>query len=203
MEFLEIHPVNPQPRYITKAVETLKTGGLLIYPTDTLYAIGCDIYNREAIEKLYLVKNESEEKLFSIIINDFKNISTYAKVSDYAFKIMKKNTPGPYTFILPASKDVPKKLWSKRNTVGIRIPDNKTILQLAEEFGSPILSSTVTNRKGEVLLDIEEIKLIFNNRIDLMLSIGALKGMESTIVDLSEDEGKILRVGAGSTDILN
>ncbi len=203
MEYFELHPVTPQLRYINKAIDVLREGGVIIYPTDTVYGFGCDIYNKEALERIYFIKNEAMTKLFSFIIPDFKDIATYAKVSDYAYRTMKKLTPGPYTFVLPAAKEVPKKLWTKRKTVGIRIPNHNIALTLASELGHPIVSTSVTNRKGELLFDPEEIRLLFNTQVDLMLASGALEGVPSTIVDLSEDEPEIIREGAGDTSIFS
>jgi tRNA threonylcarbamoyl adenosine modification protein (Sua5/YciO/YrdC/YwlC family) len=201
MEYYELHPDNPQLRYINKAVEVLRNGGVIIYPTDTIYGIGCDIFNREAIERVYWIKNESSTKLFSFICPDLKNISKYAKVSDFAYRSMKKLLPGPYTFVLPAAKEVPKKLLTKRKTVGIRIPNNQIALTLAKELGNPILSTSVTNRKGEVLYDPIEIKTIFNIQVDLMLAAGALEGEPSSVVDISDGEAVVLREGAGDISI--
>jgi tRNA threonylcarbamoyl adenosine modification protein (Sua5/YciO/YrdC/YwlC family) len=201
MEYYELHPVTPQLRYINKAVEVLQNGGVIIYPTDTIYGIGCDIFNKEALERVYTIKHEAGTKLFSFICSDLKDISKYAKVSDYAYKAMKKLLPGAYTFVLPAAKEVPKKLWTKRNTVGIRIPDNPIALTLTKELGRPIVSTSVTNRKGDVLYDPSEIKVIFNMQIDLMLAHGALKGKPSSIVDLSGDEPEIIRKGAGDVSM--
>ena len=197
MEYYELHPETPQLRYINKAVEVLRDGGVIIYPTDTVYGIGCDIFNKEALERVYWIKNEATTKLFSFICSDLKDISKYAKVSDYAYRTMKKLFPGPYTFVLPAAKEVPKKLWTKRKTVGIRIPNNQIALTLAKELGHPIISTSVTNRKGEVLFDPIEIKTIFNLQVDLMLASGALEGQPSTIVDISNSEPVVIREGAG------
>jgi tRNA threonylcarbamoyl adenosine modification protein (Sua5/YciO/YrdC/YwlC family) len=201
MEFYELHPVTPQLRYINKAVEVLQSGGVIIYPTDTIYGIGCDIFNKEALERVYSIKHEAGTKLFSFICSDLKDISKYAKVSDYAYKAMKKLLPGPYTFVLPAAKEVPKTLWTKRNTVGIRIPDNTIALTLTKELGHPIVSTSVTSRKGEVLYDPAEIKAIFNTQVDLMLSHGALNGKASSIVDLSGEQPEVLRKGAGDVSL--
>lgn len=201
MEFYELHPITPQKRYIDKAVELLKKGGVIIYPTDTVYGIGCDIYNREALERIFYIKNDTVTKLFSFVCSDLKDISKYAKVSDYAYRTMKHLLPGPYTFVLPAAKDVPKKLWTKRKTVGIRIPKNKIALTLAKEVGNPIISTSVTNRIGEVLIDPLEIKNIFNSQIDLMLSSGYLSNIPSSIIDLSEDSPEIIRKGAGDVSL--
>jgi tRNA threonylcarbamoyl adenosine modification protein (Sua5/YciO/YrdC/YwlC family) len=201
MEFYELHPVTPQLRFINKAVEILKSGGVIIYPTDTVYGIGCDIFNKEALDRVYTIKHDSGTKLFSFICPNLKDISKYARVSDFAYKSMKKLLPGPYTFVLPAAREVPKKLWTKRDTVGIRVPDNQIALTLAKEMGNPIISTSVTNRKGEVLYNPEEIQAIFNLQVDLMLSIGPLDGIPSSIIDLSKDEAEILREGAGDVSM--
>ena len=197
MEYYEMHPVTPQMRYITKAVEVLRSGGVIIYPTDTIYGIGCDIFNKSALERIYEIKQDSGTKLFGFICPDLKDISKYAKVSDYAYKSMRKLLPGPYTFILPAAKEVPKKLWSKRKTVGIRVPNNNIALTLTRELGNPIISTSVTNRKGDTLYDPLEIQTVFNTSVNLMLSSGALEGQPSSIIDISNSEPKILREGAG------
>jgi len=162
MEYYELHPVTPQLRFINKAVEVMRDGGVIIYPTDTVYGFGCDIFNHDALQRIYDIKHESGTKLFSFICPDLKDISKYAKVSDYAYKTMKKLLPGPYTFVLPAAREVPKTLWTKRKTVGIRVPDNQIALTLAKELGNPIVSTSVTKRKGELLFDPEEIRSIFN-----------------------------------------
>jgi tRNA threonylcarbamoyl adenosine modification protein (Sua5/YciO/YrdC/YwlC family) len=197
MEFYELHPITPQMRYINKAVEVLKEGGVIIYPTDTVYGIGCDIYNKKALERVFAIKQDSGTKLFSFVIPNLKDIAKYAKVSDFAYKSMRHLLPGPYTFILPAAREVPKKLWSKRQTVGIRIPKHNVALTLAKELGNPIISTSVTNRKGLVLYDPLEIKMIFNTQVDLMLASGNLQGEPSSIIDLSSDTPEIIRYGAG------
>jgi len=201
MEFYELHHINPQLRFINKAITVLKEGGLIIYPTDTVYGIGCDIFNKEAVERVFSIKNEDQKKLLSFVCPDLKDISKYAKVSDASYKIMRKLLPGPYTFILPASKEAPKILWTKRKTVGIRIPDNPIALTLAKELGYPILSTSVTNRKGDILFDPSEIQAIFDPSVDLMLSVGSLGSTPSTIIDLSNDEPEIIRKGAGEVSI--
>ncbi|UCH66025.1 MAG: threonylcarbamoyl-AMP synthase [Ignavibacterium sp.] len=201
MEYYELHPDNPQIRYINRAVEILREGGIIIYPTDTVYGIGCDIFNKAALDRVRTIKNDPDIKLLSFICPNFKNISNYAKVSDYAYRNMKYLLPGPYTFILPAAKQVPKKLWTKRNTVGIRIPDHNVALKIVEELGNPIVSTSVTNRKGNVLVDPLEIKAIFNNQVDLMLASGNLAGKPSSIIDLSNDEPEVIREGAGDVSL--
>jgi tRNA threonylcarbamoyl adenosine modification protein (Sua5/YciO/YrdC/YwlC family) len=197
MEFFELHPENPQLRYINKAVDVLKGGGVIIFPTDTYYGLGCDLFNKSGIEQLFSIKHESDTKLFSFICADLKDISKYAKVSDYAYKAMKKLLPGPYTFILPAAKIVPKKLWDKRKTVGIRVPDHPISQQIARFLGNPIVSTSVSNRKGEPLFDHFEIKNIFHSSVDLMLASGNMSHKPSSVVDLSGEEPEIIREGAG------
>lgn len=199
MEYFELHPETPQLRYINKAVSVLKEGGVIIYPTDTVYGIGCDIFNKNALERIFAIKNDS--KLFSFVCSDLKDIAKYAKVTDYAYRTMRHLLPGPYTFILPAAKLVPKKLWSKRKTVGIRIPNNQVCMKLVSELGNPIISTSTTNRKGEMIYDPFEIQNIFNNQVDLMLSIGPLMGELSTVVDLSNEEPEVLRKGAGDVSL--
>ena len=197
MEYYEIHLLNPQQRFINKAIKVLKAGGIIIYPTDTVYGIGCDIFNKAAIGRIQEIKNNPDIKLLSFICPNLKDISKYAKVSDYAYKTMKHLLPGPYTFILPAAKQVPKKLWNKRKSVGIRVPDHKIAMSIVEGLGNPIISTSATNRKGEVLFDPLEIKNIFHSQVDLMLASGNLNGTPSSVIDLSEDTPVIVRQGAG------
>jgi tRNA threonylcarbamoyl adenosine modification protein (Sua5/YciO/YrdC/YwlC family) len=197
MEFFELHPKNPQLRFLNKAVDVLKNGGVIIFPTDTYYGLGCDLFNKNGIEQLFSIKHESDTKLFSFICSDLKDISTYAKVSDYAYKAMKKLLPGPYTFILPAAKIVPKKLWDKRKTVGIRVPDHPVTLQLVQLLGNPIVSTSVSNRKGEPLTDPFEIRNIFNSQVELMLASDNLSHKPSSVVDLSSEKPEVIREGAG------
>ena len=201
MEYYELHPVNPELRFINKAVKILQDGGVIIYPTDTVYGIGCDIFNKQALDRVKEIKSNPDIKLLSFICPDLKDISKYAKVSDYAYKTMKHLLPGPYTFILPAAKNVPKKLWSKRKTVGIRIPDHPVALKIVEVLGNPIVSTSTTTRKGELILDPLEIKSVFNFQVDLMLASGNLSGKPSSVIDLSDEEPVIVREGAGDISI--
>lgn len=201
MEFYELHPENPQLRYINKAVDVLKNGGVIIYPTDTVYGIGCDIFNLHALERIFTIKNESAEKLFSFVCSDLKDISKYAIVSDYAYRTMKHLLPGPYTFILPAAKLVPKTLWSKRKTVGIRVPNHNVTLSLVKELGNPIISTSATNRKGGILVDPSEIRAIFNSQVDLMLASGSISSNPSSVIDLSDEAPEVIREGAGDVSL--
>lgn len=201
MEYFDLHPVTPQQRLIHKAAEVIKNGGIIIYPTDTVYGLGCDIFNKQALERLFQIKNDAITKLFSFVCADLKDIAKYAKVSDYAYRTMKHLLPGAYTFVLPAAKDVPKKLWSKRKTVGIRVPKNEISLAIARAVGNPIISTSVTNRKGEVLSDVNEIRAIFNPLVDLMLSVGKLSNQPSSVIDLSNGTPEVIRIGAGDVTL--
>ena len=149
---ININPQNPQQRLIRKVVEILKAGGIVVYPTDTYYGIGCDLMNRKAIEKIYQLKRRDQDKPFSFICSDLKNISDYAKVSNYAYKTMKRLLPGPYTFILEGSKLVPKIMLTKRKTAGIRVPDNAICLALVRELGHPIITTSATTAGRRQLL---------------------------------------------------
>jgi len=197
MDYYELHPVNPELRFINKAIKILHEGGVIIYPTDTVYGIGCDIYNKEALDRVRQIKSNPDIKLLSFICPNLKDIAKYVRVSDYAYKTMKRLLPGPYTFILPAAKNVPKKLWSKRKTVGIRIPDHPVALKIVEGLGNPIVSTSTTTRKGELLIDPLEIKSVFDFQVDLMLASGNLLGKPSSVIDLSQEEPVIVREGAG------
>jgi tRNA threonylcarbamoyl adenosine modification protein (Sua5/YciO/YrdC/YwlC family) len=201
---LKIHPVTPEARIIRKAAEVLAAGGIIIYPTDTVYGIGCSIENKNAIERIYLVKRQRIDKPFSFVCSDLTNISEYAHVSNAAFKIMKHLIPGPYTFILPAArmKQLPKILVSKRRTVGVRVPDSLATLGIVRELGHPILSTSVTDENGEVLADPDVFIELFNNAVDLILDGGALATQQSTVLDLTGDEAVVVRKGAGDISML-
>ncbi len=201
---LKIHPINPEPRLISKAVEVLQHGGIIIYPTDTVYGIGCSIENKNAIEKIYLIKRQREDKPFSFVCSDLTHISSYAHVSNTAFKIMKRLIPGPYTFILPSQrmKHLPKILISKRKTVGIRVPESPIALALVQSLGNPVLSTSVTSPDGEILNDPEEIIRHFNNRVEMILDGGPLVSAPSTVIDLTGNEPEVVRYGAGSIALL-
>ena len=200
---LKIHPDNPEQRLIGKAVEVLRAGGVAIYPTDTVYGIGCSVGNKSAIEKIYLIKRQRQDKPFSFVCADLKNISEYAHVSNAAFKTIKRLIPGPYTFILPAArmKHLPKILISKRKTVGIRVPASPTTLALVQALGHPILSTSVTTEEGEVLNDPGEIVRTFQHRVELIIDGGLLTSEPSTVIDFTAEQPEIIRQGAGVVDV--
>lgn len=194
---LPIHGQNPQMRLIHKAVEILRQGGLVIYPTDTVYGLGCSLFNKKGIEKIYDIKKHDRKQPFSFICADLKDISRYAIVSDFAYKTMKRLLPGPYTFVLEASRLVPKIILPKRQTTGIRVPDNAICLALVGELGEPIISTSVKNDKGEFISDPREIEETFRRRVDLVIDGGILSSEPSSILSLMEDEVEVIRVGKG------
>jgi len=200
---IAIHPVNPEARLIRKAVDVLRAGGVIIYPTDTVYGMGCSADNKNAIERIHLIKRQREDKPFSFVCSDLKHISEYAHVSNQAFKIMKHLIPGPYTFVLPAARmrSLPRILVSKRKTVGIRVPDSPTTLALVKELGHPILSTSVTLQNGDLLNDPDRIAENFNNLVELIIDGGNLTSDPSSVIDLTGDEPRVIRAGAGDVSM--
>ena len=192
---------NPNPREIRKIVEVLRDGGIIIYPTDTVYGLGCDITNSKAVEKVARIKGVNVEKNnFSFICSDFSHLSVYTKpIPNSTFKLIKKNLPGPFTFILEASNNVPKYFKGKKKTVGIRIPDNNIICEIVAELGNPILSTSVHDEDEilEYTTDPELIYEKYQNIVDLVIDGGTGELQPSTIVDCSNHEIKILREGKG------
>ena len=197
----KINPKNPQERLITNVVEILKKGGVIAYPTDTYYGIGCDIMNKKAIEKIYQLKHRNKIKPFSFICSGLKNISNYAKVSNYAYKTMKRLLPGPYTFILAGSKLVPKIMLTKRKTAGIRVPDNSICLALIEALGNPIISTSATKPDGTIIYDPSLIHDFYHPRIDMVIDGGPVPGLPSSVISLINDIPEIIRKGRGDISI--
>ncbi|MFH1075872.1 MAG: L-threonylcarbamoyladenylate synthase [Pseudomonadota bacterium] len=194
---IEINPQNPQPRLVERVVSILKQGGVIAYPTDTSYGIGCDIFNKQGIQKIYRLKKQVITKPFSLVCCDLKDISQYAKVSNYAYKTMRKLLPGPYTFILPGSRIVPNLMLTRRKTVGIRVPNNTICVTLVQNFGNPILNTTATNQDGEILTNPEEIKDIFRGQLDIVIHGGPVPGKPSSVVSLIDDIPEVIREGLG------
>jgi tRNA threonylcarbamoyl adenosine modification protein (Sua5/YciO/YrdC/YwlC family) len=201
---VKIHLQNPEPRLVRKAAEILAAGGIVIYPTDTVYGLGCSVANKNAIEKIYLIKRQRTDKPFSFICSDLTHISEYARVSNAAFKTMKHLIPGPYTFILPAGrmKALPRILVSRRKSVGIRVPNSQVALALVEQLGHPILSTSVTTEDGELLNDPAVIGEHFNNIVDMIIDGGVLTSEPSTILDLTDESPVVVRHGAGDVSML-
>ena len=199
---LTINPDNPQQRLIGRVVGLLKSGGLIAYPTDTYYGIGCDIMNKRAIEKIYQLKQRSRNQPFSFICADLKHISRYAKVSNYAYKTMRRLLPGPYTFILPGSKLVPKIMLTRRKTAGIRVPANNICLALVAALGNPVISTSATTPDGEVFHDASLIHDHFGPRLDAVIDGGPVAGLPSSVVSLEDDIPEIIREGLGDISLL-
>ena len=198
---IKVNPNNPPSRLIQRAVDTLMKGGIVVYPTDTHYGIGCDILNKKAIERIYQLKQRNKSKPFSFICSGLKNISDYAKVSNYAYKTMRRLLPGPYTFILEGSKLVPKIMLTKRKTAGIRVPDHKICLELVEGLGNPIINTSATMPDGSILNDASLIHDIFKNRIDLVIDGDIVPGKPSSVISLINDTPEVIRKGTGDVSI--
>jgi tRNA threonylcarbamoyl adenosine modification protein (Sua5/YciO/YrdC/YwlC family) len=198
---IEINTRNPQQRLITKVVEVIKKGGIIAYPTDTYYGIGCDIMNKKAIEKIYLLKQRDKIKPFSFLCSDLKNISHYAKVSNFAYKTMRRLLPGPYTFVLEGSKLVPKIMLTKRKTAGIRVPDNSICLELVKELGNPIISTSASMPDGTLFFDPSLIHDYFQSRIDIVIDGGPVPGFPSSVISLINDMPEVIREGRGDVSL--
>jgi tRNA threonylcarbamoyl adenosine modification protein (Sua5/YciO/YrdC/YwlC family) len=198
---ININPKNPQLRLIRMVAEALKDGATIAYPTDTYYGIGCDLMNRKAAGKIYRLKRRSQKKPFSFICSDLKNISQYAKVSNYAYKTMKRLLPGPYTFVLEGSKAVPKMMLSAQKTAGIRVPDHPICLALVRELGHPIISTTATLSQGDILTDASAIFDALGAQIDIVIDGGVVGGRPSSVVSLIGDVPEVIRQGLGDVSI--
>ncbi|MFH0810316.1 MAG: L-threonylcarbamoyladenylate synthase [Pseudomonadota bacterium] len=194
---LKVNRANPQPRHIATTVEILRQGGVVVYPTDTFYGIGCDIFNKKAMERVYRLKKRPKDKPFSFICSSLTDISHYAQVSNYAYKTMKRLLPGPYTFLLEGSRLVPKIMLTKRRVVGIRVPDNNIALSIVSGLGHPIVSTSATTPDGEVLTDPELIQESLGKEVDLVIDAGPLGFEPSSIVSLIADVPEVVRAGKG------
>jgi tRNA threonylcarbamoyl adenosine modification protein (Sua5/YciO/YrdC/YwlC family) len=195
---LEINPNHPEPRKIKQVTEVIANGGIIAYPTDTYYGIGCDLFNKDSIEKIYKLKRRSAHQPFSFICSDLKNISEYAQVTNYAYKTMKRLLPGPYTFILEGSRLVPKIMLTKRRTVGIRVPDHAICLAIVQELGHPIISTSATDPETNSILETPlEIKNKLGHALDLIIDGGNVNGKASSVISLIDDTPEVLREGAG------
>jgi tRNA threonylcarbamoyl adenosine modification protein (Sua5/YciO/YrdC/YwlC family) len=196
---LHLHPVNPQPRNIKAIVECLLDGGVIIYPTDTIYGLGCDIFQHKAIERICQIKQVDPARAqLSFICYDLSDLSKYTKsISTPLYRMLKTYLPGPYTFILPASKQVPKILKSRKDTIGLRVPDNKIALELVKELGHPILSSSLPGEMVEEYTDPEIIHDKFQHLVDMVVDGGIGGITPSTVVDCTGEEPQVLRMGLG------
>jgi tRNA threonylcarbamoyl adenosine modification protein (Sua5/YciO/YrdC/YwlC family) len=198
---IEINPQNPQERLIQRVVEILRGGGVIAYPTDTYYGIGCDIMNKKAIERIYQLKQRDRKKPFSFICSGLKNISAYAKVSNYAYKTMRRLLPGPYTFILDGSKLVPQIMLTRRKTAGIRVPDNTICLGLVESLGNPVISTSAASPDGTLFYEPSFIDDFFGSRLDAVIDGGPVPGQPSSVISLTDDMPEVIRKGIGDVSI--
>lgn len=194
---LAINPDNPQERLIAKVVEVLERGGIIAYPTDTTYGIGCSIFNKKGIERIYLLKQREKKKPFSFICSDLSEVARYAKVSNYAFKVMKRLLPGPYTFVMEASSIVPDLVQTKQKTVGIRIPDNPICLSLVQNLGHPIITTSANLSGEEPIGDPFFVEQLLGKQLDLIVDGGFLSAEVSSVVSLVGDVPEVLRKGMG------
>jgi tRNA threonylcarbamoyl adenosine modification protein (Sua5/YciO/YrdC/YwlC family) len=196
---IQIHPDNPQPRLIRQVVECLKDGGVIVYPTDTIYGLGCDINQHKAIDRICKLKQVDPQKAqLSFICRDLSHLSDFTRPIDRPlYRMLKSYLPGPYTFILPASKQVPKILQSKKSTIGLRVPDNTICQHILEELGNPILSASLPGDMVEEYTDPEVIYENFGDKVDFVIDGGIGSMTPSTIVDCTTDEWTVIRQGKG------
>jgi tRNA threonylcarbamoyl adenosine modification protein (Sua5/YciO/YrdC/YwlC family) len=202
-QFFQIHPDNPQARLIHQAVDIIRDGGVVIYPTDSSYALGCHIGDKDALERIRQIRRLDDKHNFTLVCRDLSEVSQYTKMDNTAYRIIKSLTPGAYTFVLPATKEVPKRLMhAKRKTIGIRIPDNHIALALAEELGEPIMSTTLILPGDDApLTDPYDMKDTLGNQVDLIID-GGYCGFEATTVVLMHDgETRLGRVGKGDPSL--
>jgi tRNA threonylcarbamoyl adenosine modification protein (Sua5/YciO/YrdC/YwlC family) len=198
---LQINPQNPQKRLIRRAVEVLRNGGIIAYPTDTFYGIGCDIFNKNGIERIYHLKRRPKKQPFSFICADLKHISEFAQVTNYAYKTMNRLLPGPYTFVLEGTRLVPKIMLNKRRTVGIRVPNHAISLAIVRELGHPIISTSATEPDGNILETPFEIEERLGHVLDLIIDGGPMVSRPSSVVSLIGDVPDIIREGQGDVNL--
>lgn len=194
---LQINPHNPQPRLISKVSELVRNGGVIAYPTDTTYGIGCSIFCKHAIDRIYQLKQREKKKPFSFICADLSEVARYGKVSNYAFKIMKRYLPGPYTFVLDASSIVPDLLTTKQKTVGIRIPANNICMALVSELGHPIVTTSANISGEDPIGDPFMVESQLGKQLDMVIDGGVLSPDVSSVVSLIGDSPEVLRKGVG------
>ncbi len=202
VEVQEINPAHPHRRLLVHAARILRAGGVVVYPTDTIYGLGADLFHKGAMERIMRIKKASRQKLLSFICPDLKEIARWAHVPDYAYRIMRRITPGKFTFVLRASREVPRILLQKRDTVGIRIPESAVAVGLALELGNPLLSTSVPMGADDFFTDPLEIAERYRHDLDLILDAGVLANEPSTVVDFTGDAPLLLRAGAGDTALL-
>ena len=197
-QYFSVHPDNPQPRLIKHAVEIIRDGGVIAYPTDSCYALGCHIGDKAAMERIRRIRKVDERHHFTLVCRDLSEVGQFAKVDNLQFRLMRANTPGSYTFILRATRDLPRRLLTPRHTIGVRIPDHPVPLALLQELGEPLLSSTLSlPAHGVALNDATEIRRHLEHELDLVIDSGPCNGEVTTVVDLSTEAPRLVREGKG------
>lgn len=191
---------HPNPRHLERATQVLQTGGLLAYPTDTYYGVGCDLFSKKAIERLYALKGRDRRKPLSFLCADLSDVARYAHVTNFGYRTMRRLTPGPFTFVLEATKVVPQMMTSKQQQVGIRVPDAPLVRALAARLGHPLVTSSATDDEGNPLIDPKDIKDVLGHGLDLILDGGIQPNEPSTVVSLINDQVDILRQGKGRVE---
>ncbi|SPB16843.1 Sua5/YciO/YrdC/YwlC [Caballeronia novacaledonica] len=201
-QFFRIHPDNPQPRLINQAVQIIKDGGLVALPTDSSYALGCHLDDKDAVERLRRIRGIDDKQLLSLLVRDLSELSNFAMVDNQQYRLIKSVTPGPYVFVLQATKEVPRRLsHPSRKTIGLRVPDHRITLDLLEALGEPLLASTlILPPDTEPLNDPEEIRERLEKQVELVIDSGACPAEPSTVIDLSSGEPVLVRAGRGSLE---
>jgi len=198
---LDINPQHPEPRKVRRAVEALEAGEVIAYPTDTVYGLGCDLFNKKAIDRLYQIKGMPTTQQLAFICPDLGDIARYAVVDNQAYRTLRRLLPGPYCFLLPATREVPRMIQSKKKTVGIRIPNHPVILAIVRGLGRPVISTTACRPGEDALIDPHEIDDAFRD-LGLVLDAGACGVIPTTVVDLTAGQAQVVREGAGAVDAL-
>lgn len=203
-QYFEIHPDNPQKRLISQAVDIVNRGGVIVYPTDSCYALGCHMGDKSAMERIRRIRRVGKDHHFTLMCQDLSEISNYSKLENHAFRLMKTLTPGPYTFILSATKEVPRRLQHpKRLTIGIRVPENNIAHALLEELGEPLMSSTLILPDTDMpLTDPYQIRVMLEHDVDLVIDGGFCDVEPSTVIDMTTGLPEVIRQGKGDTDFL-
>jgi tRNA threonylcarbamoyl adenosine modification protein (Sua5/YciO/YrdC/YwlC family) len=201
-QYFRIHPENPQKRLISQACDIIRRGGLIAYPTDSGYALGCQIGDKNAMERLRRIRQLDDDHNFTLVCRDLSELSTYAKVNNSVFRMMKAHTPGAYTFVLPATKEVPKRLQhAKRKTIGLRIPNNPIALELLEELNEPLMTSTlILPDETMPMTDAEEINDLLAKQLDLIIDGGFCGSEPTTVIEFIDDTPEVVRVGQGDPE---
>jgi tRNA threonylcarbamoyl adenosine modification protein (Sua5/YciO/YrdC/YwlC family) len=199
---LAIDPVHPQPRMVERAAQTLAAGGLVAFPTDTYYAVGCDLFDKRAIERIYQLKQLPKSHELSFICSELAEVARYAILDNAAFRVLRRKTPGPFTFVLPATRLVPDLALRRQKTVGVRLPDSPIALEIVRQLAHPVVSTSAATPDGEVLIDARDVKERLGHGLELVLDGGYRPNEPSTVIDLTGPEPRVVRQGKGDASDL-